>query len=135
MSFFRVFLPSWRFFDRLGRVPEVFFRGKSLDSESKKWKPLLVKPRRKFYNLFFNPRGNLYLAQMTLIEKVLDDSQNRSQNLETTVSFKLLKNLVCEKVIEDSLEHTHYDFKIIAKEFGNSNQEIEVFVTPEYSVR
>lgn len=129
-------MPSWRFFDRLGRVPEVFFRGKSLDSESKKWQPLLVKPKRKLYNLLFNPSGNLYLTYVSLIEKVLADSQSQSNKFEDTVSFKLLKNLVREKVLESSPDYTHYDFKIIVKEFGDSKiTETEVFVTPEYSVR
>jgi len=136
MNFLRIFVPSWRFFDRLGRVPEVLFRGKSLDSESKKWQPLLIKPKRKFYNLLFNPAGNLYLAYMSLIEKVLDDSQSQSKKFEDTVSFKLLKNLVREKVLESSPDYTHYDFKIIVKEFDDSEvKEVEVFVTPEYSVR
>lgn len=136
MNFLRIFVPSWRFFDRLRRVPEVFFRGKSLDSESKKWQPLLVKPKRKFYNILFNPTGNLYLAYMSLIEKVLDDSQSQSKKFEDTVSFKLLKNLVREKVVESSTDYTHYDFKIIIKEFDDSQmKETEVFVTPEYSVR
>lgn len=136
MDFLRIFMPSWRFFDRLGRVPEVFFRGKSLEAESKKWQPLLEKPKRKSYNLFFNPGGNLYLAQVSLIEQVLDDSQKESKKFEETVSFKLLKNLVREKVLESSPDYTHYDFKIIVREYdGAKVKETEVFVTPEYSVR
>ncbi|MES2769488.1 MAG: hypothetical protein V4596_10120 [Bdellovibrionota bacterium] len=135
MGFIRVLIPTWRFFDRLGRVPELFYRLK-VSGKFGPWLPALEKPTRKFYHLFLNPEGNLHLAYNTLVDRLLDDSQNKSINFENQISFLQIKNLVHQKALTSATkETTHFEFKVSVTQYEKSTPYvIEVFKTPEYKV-
>lgn len=97
MNFLRILFPTWKFFNRLGTVPELLYRMNG----QVEWTPAFVKPNRTFFNLFLNPEGNLYLAKQSLVERLLYDSQ-RTKNLEKEISFQLLKNHIEHLVKERS---------------------------------
>ncbi len=135
MGFIRVLIPTWRFFDRLGRVPELLFRVK-FGGKFGPWLPVLEKPTRKFYHLFLNPEGNLHLAYNTLVDRVLDDSQNKSIDFENQISFQQIKNLVHQKALTSATkETTHFEFKVSVTQYEKSAPYvIEVFKTSEYEI-
>lgn len=135
MGFIRVLIPTWRFFDRLGRVPELVYRVK-FGGKFGPWIPAFEKPKRRFYHLFLNPEGNLYLAYNTLVDRLLDDSQNKSLDLEKQISFQQIKNIVQQKAsINATKETTHFEFKVSVTQYEKSTPNvIEVFKTPEYKI-
>lgn len=133
MTLIRVLIPTWRFFDRLGRVPELLYRVKA-GGELSSWESVLQKPKIGFWNLFLNPECNLYFAYQSLIDRLLDDSQTQGDSFESQVSFELVKNLVHEKVKKHP-GATHFEFKVNITEYENStSKKTEVFQTPEYKV-
>ena len=135
VRFIRVFIPTWRFFDRIGRVPELYYRVK-FNGKLGPWQPVFEKPERKFYHLFVNPEGNLYLAYQSLLDRLLDDSQNKSINFEEQISFQQIKNLVHSKALKSShKEATHFEFKADVTEYEKRDAKTtEVFKTPEYKI-
>lgn len=107
MNWLRLFIPSWRFFDQLGSVPQLMYRV-SKKSETTDWQPVFKKPQRQLHNLFFNPFGNLYLYHQSLVSRLADESQTAT-NLELVPTYQILKELTQE---------------IIKQQFQNQNEQI-----------
>ena len=88
-NLWRVFVPSWRFFDRIGPRPRVFVRSVG-ESE---WTLALVAPPRRWTSLVFNPRGNLHHADQNLVDRLLAEIQNGDGDataIGESVSYGLL---------------------------------------------
>jgi len=64
----RVFVPTWRFFDRVGPRPRVFVR-----PAGGAWQPALAPPPRRWAALIYNPEGNLHHADQNLVERLLHE--------------------------------------------------------------
>lgn len=66
----RVWIPSWRFFDRNAAVVRLeVWRADG-------WRPALGSPpRRRWWSLFFNPAGNSYLAQRNQLDRAAAGSR------------------------------------------------------------
>lgn len=134
MILLRILIPSWRFFDRLGRVPELLYRVKN-NGEWGNWGTCFERPQRKLWHLFSNPHGNMYLAYRSLVDRLIDDSQ-KTQDLEKEISFQLIKNLVHQTILKNKTSKTtHYAFKIKVTYFDTTpSTSTDIFVTHEYEV-
>jgi hypothetical protein len=79
----RIFIPSWRFFDQAGAAPRLEVRyGDST------WLAVEFPVRSAWWNLFFNPQGTLAHARHMLYERLLVESQSATDVAEL-VSYRL----------------------------------------------
>lgn len=94
LQFFRLFFPSWKFFDSVGSLPKLYFQ-----IESRQWEPLLHSPPIVWWNLFVNSEGNLHHAYQNLVNRlVLDLNQLSSNSPDELTSFQLVEQLVRSQI-------------------------------------
>ena len=98
LQLFRILIPSWRFFGGLSEQSILFYRVAVEGGELGAWRNALTRPPRKWYSLFLNAEGNLFLACYALLDQLEDDlSRIAAADSETCtelVSFQLTRNLV-----------------------------------------
>jgi hypothetical protein len=111
-ALFRVFIPSWRFFDELGEVSHLYYRFGADPESLGDWIQYSEKPNRHLGALFLNPRGNLHLANMGLIS-------------ELPSTQELVENLVRFQIIETKASQFFFQFKA-----GELTSEIKEFPAP-----
>ncbi len=75
-DFFRVLIPSWRFFDQTSAVPKLYARVTHRGQIGSSWLPVLAPPQLKWYSLFLNPEGNLYHANCNLLDHLLQSPED-----------------------------------------------------------
>lgn len=105
----RIFIPTWRFFDTVAAQPELLIR------RDDKWEPALRQPKFHWYSLVFNPEGNYFHACCNLLERLVVEIGEGARP-EDLVSFALVRELACGrefKVLFGEQEVLHYrgDFK------------------------
>ncbi len=128
---FRVFLPSWRFFEDMGEVPKLYFRFGIEDGALGEWLAVEQPESRGLGSLFLNARGNLFLAGNSLVEQLLGDVAELSQagevrvsQLRKTVSYRLLGRWVVWQLRAradfetNKAKMTSYQFKISIVLYG-----------------
>ncbi|MBP7843304.1 MAG: hypothetical protein KA116_00685 [Proteobacteria bacterium] len=136
---FRALLPSWIFFDRFGYSPRLLYRLKTHQYEFGEWMECPKTKKRNLLNLFINPDGNLYLAKQTLLETLVNESQEISEKQSHNILNSSTYKLVCEWVrglakANDTLKHS-FQFKIIAKlDAETDNSEEDVFISIEHAI-
>ena len=95
--FLQLFIPTWKFFDQLGTVSKLYYRDLSPDG-AMIWLPVFEKPTRNFLNLFYNPEGNLYLACVALVDRLVIDVGSKeplpAEYVEKLESYLLVQNMV-----------------------------------------
>lgn len=86
MTLFRIFIPTWRFFDRIGARPRL------LIETADGWRPLFKPPRRHWWRLVFNPGGNLHHANQNLTDRLLDEV-GRVDDVRHLTSYQIVTHL------------------------------------------
>jgi hypothetical protein len=86
-SLFASLIPTWRFFDQVGDVVQLYYQIEpiekpGLDETNSSW--ILFDPliQRRWFHLFFNPKGNLKLAQQSLIQRFAQEGFANSVTLQ-----------------------------------------------------
>jgi hypothetical protein len=122
----RPLLPTWRFFEDVGVESVLYCRsGRSADDLGP-WAEYSAGPSsRSLWSLFLNPSGNLELAKHALVEGLMQDLPALGDDLEQSVSYKLVKNLAWSLTRSPVADETFYQFKI-------SRGSDEVLVSPVY---
>lgn len=120
----RALFPSWRFFDRLGEVPRLWFRfvpGKE-GAATGEWKECLAPEARGSGTLFLNGRGNLRLAANSLLEQLLVDAADlpagKDAAILDSVSYELTRRLVAYRIRSQCAMGDRFQFKITVAEPG-----------------
>lgn len=113
MTFLRALLPSWNFFDQVAPKATLYYKLTSANH----WEPCLKAPKRKFLNLFLNPFGNLYLAQQSVVERLIYDihqaGQTKAENsISDTVSYQLVLNIIRWHLKKSRVKKARFQFKI-----------------------
>jgi hypothetical protein len=73
-QFFRVFFPSWRFFENLTPLPKILYRVSRNGIDYSDWEHLNSQPpSRTIGKLFHNPEENLALTYQVQLENLLND--------------------------------------------------------------
>lgn len=110
----RLFFPSWRFFEDFGPTPVLSARVMTGSQEFGPWQETLPAAPRSAGMLFLNPFGNLRLALMDLVDRLLADAARLSpQELEQSLSFRLVRNAVEFSLRKQGHQGTRrYQFKI-----------------------
>ena len=120
---FRIFFPSWAFFDEIGHTASLNYR----TSEDTPWIPMPASPKTKLGNLFLNPKGNLYLAKNNLLLQLMMESQDPPKQ-DQWVTYQLVKNMV-----ETSVPNSNkYQFQILVSRDGTTE---ELLTSPMYEKR
>lgn len=92
----RIFIPSWRFFNIIGPAPELFV------NTPNGWQKAFVKTPTRWFSLFFNPEQNYRHACNNLLERFVIEL-SEGQNPKDLVSYLL----ICQMA-------NHAEFKIVA---------------------
>jgi len=85
-SLWRIFIPTWRFFDEVGVHPELLVK---IDGQ---WRSMVNRPRVRWFALFFNPEFGYYHASNNLLERLLVEVA-AGADPEHLVSFALVRDL------------------------------------------
>ena len=120
----RFFIPSWRFFDRLGAVPILYYRTDKMHAESEQWSHALAKPERSLSQLFFNPKGTEYLMHLSLVDRLVHEAN--ADSVEGLISFDLVKNLVAYRIAQLQEPAKQFQFKVAI--LNEKNAEAEDFL-------
>lgn len=74
LNLFRIFFPSWKFFDLESKYPRVFFT-----DQSGTWVELSLQIEFRWYHLFFNWKNIWKLHLQTILGRVIQDLNEKSQ--------------------------------------------------------
>jgi hypothetical protein len=111
----RILIPSWRFFEDLGDVPELLYRTKDSSGLFSPWLPCLKKPKRGIGSLFLNAKGNLFLASQSLLDQTIhhiNDCKSETDFSETT-SYQMILQLVAQTISSQKMTGIEtFQFKI-----------------------
>lgn len=83
----RVFIPSYRFFDFVEFNLKLFVR------KDNEWILLNAKPRQSWHSIFFNPQMNMYHALNNLLEKLALDIAD-SSDIQNELSYRLVREII-----------------------------------------
>lgn len=117
IQFWRGFFPSWRFFDKYGQVPRLFYQEASEESslEQAPWCELLPQGQLSTLSLVYNPEHNLKLFIDTLLRQLLLELQSvettQVSSITQTTSYQVLRKTVEQKLTESSARQ-FYRFKV-----------------------
>jgi hypothetical protein len=99
-------IPSWRFFDLPGERYIFSFRS----APEGEWKAAIAEPQRRWWNLFYNPQGNLALAFHSIVERVVievGDAVN-IEAFEASLSYKQLLCVVKTAAFGDNTSNVQF---------------------------
>jgi hypothetical protein len=137
---FRALLPSWIFFDRFGYSPKLLYRLKNHQKEFGEWIECPKTKKRNLLNFFINPDGNLYLAKQTLLETLINETQEISDKLSHNILESTTYKLICEWTrglakANDAENILSFQFKIVAQlDTERDNAEEDVFISIEHAI-
>lgn len=124
MNWLRLFIPSWRFFDQIGTISKLYYRV-NLGDGYMPWRICLEKPKRHVFNLLLNPNGNFYLPCLALVDRLV--SEEVTSNIQNTISYRLVENLVRHTILDQNLKAKSFQFKV---QIASENQ-VEDFLISE----
>lgn len=82
----RIWIPTWRFFDTPGVAAEMWVR------ENGEWRIFPELPRRRWSQIFWAPDWAMYHAQRNLIERLVEEVA-RGAGATTLVSLDLIRHM------------------------------------------
>jgi hypothetical protein len=138
----RSLFPSWRFFEHIAPVPTLSYRVSREGADFGPWRDALPPIARTPTSLVLNARGNLHLAQQSLVERLSDDLDGDGDgdgdasppNIVESSSYRLVQRLVLTKLRSDPSERiqtpgearTRYQFRLT---LPGAEHEEELFVS------
>lgn len=137
MFIFRIFFPSWKFFDDSGVMYAITYRtcAKMEEMESTHWVACPPKLERSWYQLLVNPKGNIALACDSVVQhlsasvnEVIDNDSH--VQLSNSVSYKVAQNMVLYFCRQTGDEHRFYQFKLT--EHSRDTADTDVMISPIY---
>ena len=140
VGFVRVLFPSWRFFDDVQATPALLVRVIEGDGPPAGWQPILSPPTRSWPRaLFWNPAGNLQLAEHGLLERLMGDVAEwdaaSDAGPESLVSYELVVNLVRTKLASRpaSRSATHFQFKLVEAPNAPGDAYVDLLISREHT--
>jgi hypothetical protein len=135
----RVLFPSWRFFDDVQASPILLVRLLGGDGRPGEWRSILTpKPRAWPRDLFWNPVGNLQLAEHVLLERLLGEVAEwdaaGDAAVDALVSYELVANLVRAKLasMPGGRTATHFQFKLVEAPEAPSAEFADLLISREH---
>jgi hypothetical protein len=131
----RVLFPSWRFFDRLGQVPRLEFRAGADPDALGPWQPALPPLPRSSWHVLYNPAGNYFLAEQSLVERLLLEIEAeprgggpREAEVTELISFRLVERLIRRRVTRPD---EHYQFRVLLSDAGAAPRDSDLVLLSE----
>lgn len=132
LYFFKCLFPSWRFYEDVCYLPELFYRTSVDGVEYTEWMPGINKLERNWINIFINPQANLNHALNTLFLQLENDKEEfeiaDKDKLTKTVSYELVRNYI-EYILKDQ-KVRYYQFKLRSYMQGNENDYQDTVISP-----
>jgi hypothetical protein len=126
---FRVFFPSWKFFDEVGEIATLRYRFEAKENEWSEWLNFPTKTKMKWYFLFFNPQVNFHLAGQSAVQILGEMSMEHAGSAKDFFQlqeYRIVQNLVAYVIVEErKLERFGYQFKIEVEQG-------DILVSPNY---
>lgn len=93
INLFKAHFPSWKFFDDCEHTPLLFCAFLKSNGTWSDWEIILKPQKPRWYQFFFNPEINLYLAYHSLILQFISDllKVKTDTEVEELISFQLIK--------------------------------------------
>lgn len=115
-NYFRVFFPSWKFFNEVGWVPRVYFQYGEHQEHPLNWEFLWTSVDFRPWHFFLNPKTNLNYALESICIEVVREAQLNNKSLENSTAFKLLDNAVKMKIRynKNTKPKFYYRFKVVS---------------------
>jgi|GEM_PF-2332717 len=134
---FRLFFPSWKFFDESSYLYYLKYRFacENEDISQIEWQLCPPKLNRNFMQIVLNPDGNIALACESTLQHFYSDlyesqSSNNSIVLVELTSYKNLQNLVEFYADKFDKDFCYYQFKIAIM---NGIEEEDIMVSKVHS--
>ena len=112
---FKLFLPSWSFFNDFSATPRLETR-LVRDGDEFEWQPLYADhSTHSLWRVFFNPHGNAKLLEKTFIDRAveeLDSTAQSAKQFQSGDSYKVLLNIVRRQLIHPSPNDT-FQFRLV----------------------
>ena len=113
----RSVFPAWRFFEDVESTTDLYYRSaEGLSDPYGPWRHARSSPCLGAASVFFNPEGNLALAEQSLVEQLLADLDGCAVERATSlVPYRLVQELVKRRLREDGLSSpARYQFRLDA---------------------
>lgn len=93
-------LPAWRFFEDVESTADLYYRSAAGSAgDYGPWQSALRPPPRGALALLFNPRGNLALAEQSLVEQLLAELDGCPlAEAPSLVPYRLVQQLVKQRL-------------------------------------
>lgn len=137
MFIFRIFFPSWKFFDDSGVIYALKYRvcTKIEEMESAPWAVCPPKLKRSWRQLIANPWGNVALACDSVVQHLSASINEAVDNddliqLSNSVSYQTAQNMAQYFCRQTGLEYRFYQFKLT--EQSRDAADTDVMISPVY---
>ncbi|MEZ4753842.1 MAG: hypothetical protein R3A13_05965 [Bdellovibrionota bacterium] len=127
---FRAIFPSWRFFEEITDIPQLYYRLKTGETFGE-WKNCLFRPKRNLSTLFINPEGNLLFAYGGLLQHFIQDlesvEEDQVEDFMQSVSYKLILELARKRILEQESSSliNEFQFKVSCLMQGAEKDSLE----------
>lgn len=114
INFFKVFFPSWEFFDEIEDNFVLKYRFSLTNIESADWQLFNLKIKRHFLHFFFNPKGNLLLnidSNLQLLANSINEFiqynqvvkneaiDNEKLDITQNYHYQIIKNYIADLIL------------------------------------
>lgn len=114
MHWLKIWIPSWRLFDRSGFVPQLYVRVVGRED----WLPVLSPPPLRWYHLLLNPEGGYHHACCNAVEALVRNPQDaHALQITTGIGRHFLRAKQAES-------EGFFEFKITVSDVDGSRHEV-----------
>jgi hypothetical protein len=129
LNLIRVLFPQWSFFDQVAYHFELEFKIPNAVS----WETISFAQERRLAGILLNPKCNLALGQVSLLEQFAADIQILAdgkeiglEDIETLTTYQMVKSLLQVRLKSYDLKTNSVQFKVVAH---NPKEELDVFIS------
>lgn len=143
VHFLRAFVPSWKFFEDIGPVPQLFFRIKTGPDQFGPWQNSIGPWSRHWWHFFINPKTNELLAAQSLFQHAATAAQEalergEPESLAANTAYQLLQGWArrCAKEAYPSLAlPAQFQFKLCAMDPLNPDISFgDILISPDSEI-
>jgi hypothetical protein len=128
---FRIFFPSWKFFEEYDGNPKLFYK-----IDDGPWIPVLLKIKRHWWMCFLNAEGNMTLFKKSLIQQYSGEIENEESLTMKMTSYEMIKDMIRDNLVKNNYLGGHWcQIKITTVAFeGGEHKEMDYFLSSPYKI-
>lgn len=136
LQLLRCLLPSWRFFETVEGAPLLGFRVVDAQEQLGPWQRAIPPRQRGAWRTFWNPQGNLRLAEAAIVEQLLDELAAKGpievEEAEALPSYRLTQRVALVSAAAQLPAGTRYQLRLATYTPGADPAEEELWVSGIY---